>query len=170
VLCDSFDALTPMAKWQQRHPAHKRIHANDLCGFFFWTTTEKTEGDQLTQAHLKTAVETRTHNHFTAFWTLSGTSRVSRHQKEHFAIFWIFWSKMKITQAEAPTIRMDCHAIQTNCCPHLCHPTMFIQDALPYTTLPIYLGLGQAPSMLACIPGGLAVVYPLPSGLVHYPV
>jgi len=30
-----------------------------------------------------------------------------------------------------------------------------MQDALPYTTLPIYPGLGQAPNMLACIPGGL---------------
>ena len=29
-------------------------------------------------------------------------------------------------------------------------------DALPGTTLPIYPGLGQAPNMLACIPGGLA--------------
>jgi len=37
-----------------------------------------------------------THNHFTALWTLSGTTRVSWHQKVHFAIFLIFWSKMKI--------------------------------------------------------------------------
>jgi len=28
---------------------------------------------------------------------------------------------MKITQADAPTIRMDCHPIQTNWCPRLCH-------------------------------------------------
>jgi len=50
---------------------------------------------------------------------------VSRYQKIHFAIFWIFWSKMKITQADAPTIWMDCHPIQTNWCPHLCHPHHF---------------------------------------------
>jgi len=31
---------------------------------------------------------------------------------------------------------------------------------LPYTTLPIYPGLGQAPNMLACIPGGLATTNP----------
>ena len=92
-----------------------------------------------------------TPNHFTALWTLSGTTRVSRHQKVHFAIFWIFWSKMKITQADAPKIMMDCHPIQTNWCPHLCHPQHLTQDALPYTTLPIYPGLGQAPNMLACI-------------------
>jgi len=47
---------------------------------------------------------------------------------------------MKITQADAPTIRMDCHPIQTIWCPHLCHPTIFMPDALPGTTLPIYPG------------------------------
>jgi len=35
-------------------------------------------------------------------------------------------------------------------------PTIFTQDALPYTTLPFYPGLGKAPNMLACIPDGLA--------------
>jgi len=98
---------------------------------------------------------THTYNHFTALWTMSGTTWVSQYQKAHFAIFWIFWNKMKITQADAPTIWMDCHPIQTNWYPHLCHPTIFTQDALPYTTLPIYPGLGQAPNMLTCIPGGL---------------
>jgi len=34
----------------------------------------------------------------------------------------------------------------------LVHPTIFMPDALPATSLP---GLGQAPNMLACIPGGL---------------
>jgi len=34
-------------------------------------------------------------------------------------------------------------------------PTIFMQDAFPYTTFPIYPGLGQVPNMLACIPGGL---------------
>jgi len=71
-------------------------------------------------------------------------------QKVHFAIFWIFRSKMKITQADAPTIW-----IHTNWCPHLCHPHHFMQDAFPYTTLPVYPGWGQVPNMLACIPGGL---------------
>jgi len=58
-----------------------------------------------------------THNHFTALWTLFGTTWVSWYQKVHFTIFWIFWFKMKIIQADTPTIRMDCHPIQTNCCP-----------------------------------------------------
>ena len=67
-----------------------------------------------------------------------------------------FWSKMTIKQADAPTIWMDCHFIQTNWCPHLCHPHHFYAGLThPYTTLPIYPGLGQAPNMLACIPGGL---------------
>jgi len=38
-------------------------------------------------------------------------------------------------------------------------PTIFMLDALPGTTLPIYPGLGQAPNMLACIPGGLVRSY-----------
>jgi len=66
-----------------------------------------------------------------------------------------FLEQNKITQADAPTIWMDCHPIQTNWCLHLCHPHHFMQDALPYLTLPIYPGLGQAPNMPACIPGGL---------------
>ena len=36
------------------------------------------------------------------------------YQKVHFAIFWIFWCKMKITQTDTPTIWMGCHPIQTN--------------------------------------------------------
>jgi len=38
---------------------------------------------------------------------------------------------------------------------HLPHPAIFTLDALPVATLPIYPGLGQAPSMLDCIPSGL---------------
>jgi len=32
---------------------------------------------------------------------------------------------MKITQADTPTVQMDCHPIQTKWCPHLCHPHHF---------------------------------------------
>jgi len=92
-----------------------------------------------------------THNHFTALWTLSGTIQVSRYQKVHFAIFWIFWCKIKITQADTPTVQMDCHSIQTNWCPTSAIPTIFTPDSLPGTTLPIYPGLGQSPNMLACL-------------------
>jgi len=48
--------------------------------------------------------------------------------------------------------------IQANWCPHFCHSHHFTPDALPGTTLPIYPGLGQAPNMLACIPGGLVAL------------
>jgi len=66
---------------------------------------------------------------------------------------------MKITQADAPTIQMDCHFILTNWCPTSAIRTIFTPDALPGTTLPIYPGLGQAPNMLACIPSGLVYKY-----------
>jgi len=72
----------------------------------FWK--EKISKESFKKTHI------HTHNHFTAFWTLSGTIRVSQYQKVHFAFLWIFWSKMKITQADAPTIWMDYHPIQTN--------------------------------------------------------
>jgi len=65
------------------------------------------------------------YNHFLALGTLYRTTRVSQYQKVHFAIFWIFWCKMKITRADAPTIWMDCHPIQTNWCLHLYHPHYF---------------------------------------------
>jgi len=71
-----------------------------------------------------TGLSGHTHTHTTILrlsGTLSRTTQVSRYQKVHFAIFWIFRSKMKITQADVPTIQMDCHPIQTNWCPHLCH-------------------------------------------------
>jgi len=38
-------------------------------------------------------------------------------------------------------------------------PTIFMWDALPATTFPIYHGLGQAPSMLACITSGLLLLW-----------
>jgi len=117
-----------------------------------WTGT----GKQCT-VHSTCCTTIHTHNHFTALWTLFGTTWVSQYQKVHFAIFWIFWCKMKITQADAPTIRMDCHPIQTNLCPHLYHPHHFYTGCLPDTTLPIYPGLGETPNMLACIPGGLVL-------------
>ena len=98
---------------------------------------------------------THTHIHFTALWTLSETTRVSWYRKVHFAIFWTFWCKMKITQTDAPTIWMDCHLIQTNWCPISAIPIIFMLDALPGTTLSIYPGSRQAPNMLPCMPSGL---------------
>ena len=86
---------------------------------------------------------TRTHNHFTALWTLSGTTWLSSYQKVHFSIFWIFWCKMKITQADAPTVQMDCHPSRLIGAPISAIPTIFMSDALPDTTLTIsWLGTG----------------------------
>jgi len=85
-----------------------------------------------------------THNHFMALWTLSGSTWVSQYQNVHFAIFWIFWCKIKITQADTPTIRMDCHSIQTNWCPHLCHPHHFYAGCLSWHNPPNLSWLGTS--------------------------
>jgi len=60
----------------------------------------------------------------------------------------------KITEADTPTIWLDATASGRISDP----PTsslIFTPDALTAATLPIYLGLGQPPNMLACIPSGL---------------
>jgi len=66
---------------------------------------------------------------------------------------------MNITQADAPTIWMDCHPIQTNWCPISAILTIFMPDALLGT---IYPGLEQSPNMLTCIASGL-LAYPVPN-------
>jgi len=53
--------------------------------------------------------------------------------------------------------RLDCHPSRLIDALISAIPTIFMPDALPSTTLPIYPGLGQASNMLACIPGGLVV-------------
>jgi len=74
---------------------------------------------------------------------MSGTTRVSQHQKVHLATFWIFCCKMKIIQADAPTIRMDCHPIQTNWCHHLCHHYHFYAGCLSLHNPPNLSWLGS---------------------------
>jgi len=59
--------------------------------------------------HINDCKNLHYYNHFMALWTLSRTTRVSQNQKVHFTIIWIFWCKIKITQADAPTVWMDCH-------------------------------------------------------------
>ena len=61
---------------------------------------------------------------------------------------------MKITQADAPTIWMDCHPSRLICAPNSVIPTIYMPDAIPGAVLPIYPDLGRARNMLACIPGG----------------
>jgi len=127
-----------------------------------WTALlQKSTAESVKDFHkrLKASVSaTHTRNHFTALWTLSGTTHLSQYQKVHFVIFWIFRCKMKITRADTPTIWMDCHPFRLNGALISAIPTIFMPDSLPGTTLSIYFGLGQAPNMLACIPGGLVSV------------
>jgi len=61
----------------------------------------------------------------------------------------------KILGADIPTIRLGATASGLISDPPPSSP-IFMTDALPATTLPVYPGLGQAPNMLACIPSGLA--------------
>jgi len=62
---------------------------------------------------------------------------------------------MKITQADTPTIRMDCHPSRLIGAPISAILVIIMQDALPGTTLPVYPGMGRTPNMLACIASGL---------------
>jgi len=78
-------------------------------------------------SYTDTHTHTHTHKHFTALWTLSGTKRVSWYQRVHFAIFWIFWCKLKISQWDAPTIRMDCHTSRLMGAPICAIPTIRVE-------------------------------------------
>ena len=60
----------------------------------------------------------------------------------------------KITEASMLTIRLDVTP-SGPLKPHLHQPPSFMPDSLPAATLSIYPGMGQAPNMLDCIPGGL---------------
>ena len=59
---------------------------------------------------------------------------MSWYQKVHFAIFWIFWCKMKITQVDTSTVQMDCHPFQTNWCPISAIPSFLCQ--MPFLAQP----------------------------------
>jgi len=81
------------------------------------------------------------------------------------AVFWIFWSKIKMTQTDAPTIRMTCHPILTHWCPRLCHRHHFYAECPSWTNHPIlsWLGTGTKYALLhtwwlSCIPGGIKMV------------
>jgi len=78
----------------------------------------------------------------------SGITRVSRRNLLDFMV------QGNIIEADTPTIRLGATLSGLISHPPPSSP-IFTPDALPATTLPIYLGLGQAPNMLACIPSGL---------------
>jgi len=71
------------------------------------------------------------------------------------AVLWVFWCKVKITHADAPTTRMEAIPSKLIGDSTSAIPIIFMLDALPGTTLPIYPGLGQAPNMLPSITSGL---------------
>ena len=60
----------------------------------------------------------------------------------------------KITEADILKIRLGATPSRLISDPPSSSPPIFTLDALPATTLPLYPGLWQAPSMLACIPSG----------------
>jgi len=60
----------------------------------------------------------------------------------------------KITEADTPIIRLGATPSGIISDPLPSFP-IFTPDALPAATLPLYSGLGQAPTMLACIPSGV---------------
>jgi len=72
-------------------------------------------------------------------------------------IFWTFMVQGKITEADTPTIQLGTTPSGLISCPPPQPSPIFMPDALPATTLPLYPGLGQAPNMLACIPSGMVL-------------
>jgi len=77
----------------------------------------------------------------------ASTGWVSRHQKGQI---WTFMVQAKISEADTPTISLGASPSRLISDPPPSNP-IFTPDALPAATLPLYPGLGQAPSMLACI-------------------
>jgi len=80
-----------------------------------------------------------------------GTTRMSRFQKKKI-FFWTFMVQGKITEACTPTIWLGATPSGLNSDPPP-SPPIFTPDALHAAAFPLYPGLGQAPNMLACIPG-----------------
>ena len=94
------------------------------------------------------------------------------HKLTHITILWpffqdypgepvpeeMFWTMVqgKISEADPPTLTVWLGATPSGLIsnPPPSSP-IFMPDALPAATLPIYPGFGQASDMLACIPSGL---------------
>jgi len=76
-----------------------------------------------------------THTHITIYGPLSGTTRLSRHQKNLLLSFMV---QGKITEADAPTIRLGTTPPPPS---WLVIYFIFMLDALPAAILPIYPGL-----------------------------
>jgi len=68
-------------------------------------------------------------------------------------IFWTFIVQGKITEADTPTIWVGATSSRLNSGPPPSSPHFYA--GCPTATLLLHLGLGRAPNMLACIPGGM---------------
>ena len=91
---------------------------------------------------------THTHNRFTGLIPgLPGWAGCTRNLLD-------FMVQGKITEADTATIRMGANPSGLISDPPPSSP-IFMPDALPATTFPIYPGLGEATNMLACISSGL---------------
>ena len=87
-----------------------------------------------------------THNHFTAlFWDHLGEL-----VPEEILLDMVHG---KIIEADIPTIRVGSSSSGLISDPP--SSPIFMLDALPAATLPLYPGLEQAPNTLACIPSGM---------------
>jgi len=79
-----------------------------------------------------------------------------------FTIFWIFWSKMKVTQADATTIWMDCHPILTDWCPPLPSPPFLCW--MPFLAQPSQFILAWDKHQICCL------AYPMVNKLMSFSV
>ena len=107
-----------------------------------------------TKGKLKTWKEQDTTNTNTRdrFMTLSWDYQVSRWKKKSSSGL---YGATEYNRGKHTDNLAECHSIPTNHWPTSIIPPIFMLDALPDTTDPIYRGLGQAPNMLACIPSGV---------------
>jgi len=95
------------------------------------------------------------HTHTTVLWPFFWVYPGERVPEEEI-FFWTLWCK-EDNKGRHTDHTAGCHSIRTKSATHLHHPPIFTLDALPAATLPIYLGLGQAPIMLACEPSVLVL-------------
>jgi len=63
------------------------------------------------------------------------------------SLFWILWGVGKMIGASSPTIQLEATQSGPSMHPFLSSPS-FMPKALPVATLPVYPGLGQAPSQI----------------------
>jgi len=84
--------------------------------------------------HRVCAAHTHTHNHFTALWTLSGTTWVSQYQKDEtmkVKPVWIYWSKRQWVAVASTGPYANLHLPQTD--NHTSTPPLSFYRAMHYS-------------------------------------